>query len=80
MKMREVKGGVALPARQTVELKPGGYHLMLMDLKQPFMQGASVPMTLNFEDANGAKSALQLNIPVGMPQGQAPGGHDHSKM
>jgi copper(I)-binding protein len=35
MKMRAVEGGLELPAGKTVELKPGGYHVMLMDLKAP---------------------------------------------
>ena len=58
MKMRPVQGGLDLPARQTVELKPSGYHLMLMDLKQPMPKGATVPITLRFEDAKGVKSTL----------------------
>lgn len=70
MRMREVKG-VALPARQTVELKPGGFHLMLMDLKQPITQGKTVPVTLQFEDARGARSSLEVQVPV---QLSAPGG------
>jgi copper(I)-binding protein len=78
MRMREVKGGLALPARQTVELKPSGYHVMLMDLKQPLAKGATVPMTLRFEDAKGAPGTLELQVPVGMPEGAAaPAGHAH---
>jgi copper(I)-binding protein len=51
MRMRELDA-IALPAGTTVELKPGqGYHLMLMDLKAPLAQGASFPMTLEFERA-----------------------------
>jgi len=63
MRMREVKG-VELPARQTVELKPGGFHLMLMDLKQPITQGKTVPVTLQFEDAKGVRSSLDVQVPV----------------
>jgi copper(I)-binding protein len=78
MRMREVKGGLTLPARQTVELKPSGYHVMMMDLKQPLAKGATVPMTLRFEDAKGAKSTLDVQVPVGMPDGAAAaGGHVH---
>jgi len=78
MRMREVQGGLALPPRQTVELKPSGYHLMLMDLKQPMAKGATVPMTLRFEDAKGVKSTLELKVPVGAPEGApAAGGHVH---
>ena len=82
MRMRAVQGGLALPPRQTVELKPGGYHLMLTDLRQPIAQGNSVPLTLRFEDARGVKSALSLHVPVGAPAGAsaddaAMAGHRH---
>ena len=69
MKMRAVPGGLDLPAGQTVELKPGGYHVMLMDLKAALPKGASVPLTLQFEDAKGAKTSLELKLPVGAPEG-----------
>ena len=76
MKMRAIPA-LELPARQTVELKPGGYHLMLMDLKQPVAAGASIPLTLTFEDARGAKSTLVVQAPVmNAPEGEA-GGHAH---
>lgn len=78
MRMRAVQGGLALPARQTVELKPSGYHLMLTDLKQPLPKGSSVPITLHFEDAKGTKTALVLTLPVGAPEGAAAeSGHKH---
>ena len=78
MKMREVAGGLLLPPRQTVELKPSGYHVMMMDLKQPITKGATVPLTLRFEDARGVKSTLEVNAPVGVPAGAADGGeHKH---
>jgi len=48
MQMREVKGLEIKPGA-TVELKPGGYHVMLMDLKQPLKEGDSIPVTLKFE-------------------------------
>ncbi|MDI3383920.1 copper chaperone PCu(A)C [Xenophilus aerolatus] len=76
MKMRGVPA-LDLPARQPVELKPGGYHLMLMDLKQPIQAGGTIPLTLTFEDARGVKSTLALQAPV---QASAPGamaGHKH---
>ncbi|WP_062364348.1 copper chaperone PCu(A)C [Variovorax paradoxus] len=69
MKMRELPGGLDLPAGQTVELKPGGNHVMMMDLKQALAKGSTVPMTLRFEDAKGQKSSLELNLPVGAPEG-----------
>ena len=80
MKMRELAGGLDLPAGQTVELKPGGYHVMMMDLKGALAKGATVPMTLKFEDAKGVKTALELKLPVGAPEGADAGGaaaHQH---
>lgn len=77
MKMRELTGGLDLPAGQTVELKPGGYHVMMMDLKGPLAKGASVPMTLKFEDAKGVKTALDLALPVGAPEGADGAGPAH---
>ena len=73
MRMRAV-AGLDLPAHKTVELKPGGYHLMLMDLKQPIAKDTTIPLTLQFQDAQGAKSTLSLNAPVRMaaPAGAAP--------
>jgi periplasmic copper chaperone A len=63
MKMRAV-ANLDLPAGRTVELKPGGYHLMLMDLKQPLVQGSTVPVSLVFRDSKGVESKLDLNVPV----------------
>lgn len=63
MKMRAVPA-LELPARQSVELKPGGYHLMLMNLKQPLAAGQHVPVTLSVQDAQGAKSTLSIQAPV----------------
>jgi periplasmic copper chaperone A len=51
MRMREVEKGLEIPAGGSVILAPGGYHLMMMGLKAPFKQGASVPVTLVFEKA-----------------------------
>lgn len=63
MKMRAVPG-LDLPAGKTVELKPGGYHVMLQDLKAPLMKDTSVPLTLVFQDAKGVESKLTLSVPV----------------
>jgi copper(I)-binding protein len=54
MKMRAVPG-LDLPAGKTVELKPGGYHVMLMDLKKPIAAGEQVPLTLVFESKGSSK-------------------------
>jgi hypothetical protein len=72
MKMRAVDQ-LELPAGRTVELKPGGYHLMLLDLKQPLVQGSTVPLTLSFRNAKGALSKLELKVPVSvLAPGAAP--------
>lgn len=77
MKMRAVPA-LDLPANQSVELKPGSYHLMLMDLKAPLAKDASVSLTLTFKDAKGVESKQQITLPVstGMPQGAA---HPHGE-
>jgi len=64
MKMRAVEGGLALPAGKAVELKPGGYHLMLMDLKAALPKDSTVPVTLVLKDAKGAESRVELKLPV----------------
>jgi len=54
MQMREIKGLDVAPGA-TVELKPGGYHVMLMDLKQPLKEGETLPVTLKFEKAGSVE-------------------------
>lgn len=51
MRMREVEKGLEIPPGSTVTLKPGGYHIMFMELKAPLMKDAKVPVTLVFEKA-----------------------------
>jgi copper(I)-binding protein len=70
MQMRAIPA-LDLPANQAVELKPGSYHLMLMDLKAPLMKDSSVALTLTFKDAKGVETRQQVSVPVttGMPQG-----------
>jgi copper(I)-binding protein len=57
MKMREVKG-FDIPAKGSFELKPGGAHLMLMDLKRPIKKGDKVPLTLKLERGGELKVEL----------------------
>ncbi len=64
MKMRAVEGGLELPAGKTVELKPGGFHVMLMDLKAALPKDSTIPLTLVFKDAKGVESKLELKVPV----------------
>lgn len=82
MKMRAMPA-LDLPANQAVELKPGGYHLMLMDLKTPLTKDSSVALTLTFKDAKGMETRQQVSVPVstGMPsrdvQLHGHGAHKH---
>lgn len=77
MTMRPL-GVLDLPAGKTVELKPGGLHLMLMDLKQPLAAGSSVPLTLLLKDGKGVESRLETQLSVGhAPPGAAPVAHTH---
>lgn len=71
MKMRAIPGGLDLPAGKAVELKPGGYHVMLMDLKAALPKDSTVPLTLVFKDAKGAESKVELKVAVAA---NAPGG------
>jgi copper(I)-binding protein len=68
LRMREVQG-YEIPANGRFELKPGGAHLMLVDLRQPLKEGDSVPVTLKFERAG----EVTVNFPVGRLT--APSGH-----
>ena len=63
MRMRAIDS-LPLPEGQTVELKPGGYHLMFQQLKAPLQEGTQVPVTLIFKDAKGEASRLHLELPV----------------
>ncbi len=63
MKMRAL-GKLALPAGKTVALKPGGYHLMLMDLTQPLKEGDTVAVTLTFVDKEGRTTTQEIKAPV----------------
>ena len=74
MKMRAVPV-LDIPAGGTVELKPGGYHLMLMDLKQALPVGSTVPVTLMFKDGKGAESRVDVKLPVAAT---APAGQVHA--
>lgn len=63
MKMRAMET-LPLPARQTVNLKPGGLHLMLFGLTRPVNAGESVPITLTVVDIRGRKSSLKIDAEV----------------
>lgn len=69
MRMRAVDA-LPLPVGRTVEFKPGGLHLMLMDLKGPLQGDVRVPVTLLLRDAKGTERRLELQVPVAL---RAPG-------
>lgn len=75
MKMRAVPG-IDLPAGQTVELKPGGYHIMLLELKRQIKEGETVPLTLVVEGKDRKRESLEVRAVV-RPLGAPAGGHHH---
>ncbi len=81
MKMRALPQGVDLPAGRSVDLAPGGYHIMLMDLKGALPKDSVVPITLWFKDAKGVESQLELKLPVAAraPDGKAGGAMSEHK-
>ena len=62
MSMKPVKS-IAIPAAGTVKLKPGGYHVMLIDLKKPLVAGATFPLVLTF--ANAGKKTVTVTVRKG---------------
>lgn len=81
MKMQAIKA-LDLPAGQTVSLKPGSYHVMLMDLKAPVAEDSHVVVTLLFEDAAGVKTqqevhAVAKKAPMGGADKQKSGEHQN---
>jgi copper(I)-binding protein len=60
MTMRPVKGGLSIPPGQSVTLMPGGYHIMMMELKAPLKKGDKVPVTLTFEKAGEVKVTFDV--------------------
>jgi periplasmic copper chaperone A len=78
MRMRAVPG-VDLPAGKAVEFKPGGLHLMLMDLKQPLKNGDTVPVSLVVEAAGGKRETVEVKAVVRARPGAsaAKDGHGH---
>ena len=61
MRMRALTDGLAIPANKLVELKPNAYHVMMQDLKQPIVSGATVPLQLHFLTASNKKLTVSVN-------------------
>jgi copper(I)-binding protein len=62
MRMRAV-AAVEIPAHATTALKPGGYHVMLMDLKQPLVAGETIPLSLTFAKAGRIDVTARVEPP-----------------
>lgn len=73
MRMREVDGGIAVPAGGTAVLEPGGLHIMLLGLHAPLLEGESFPLTLTFERAG----EVTVDVAVEAPGAMGHTGHDH---
>jgi periplasmic copper chaperone A len=72
MKMRAVEGGLEIKPGETVTLKPGGLHMMFVDIKHPFEAGKTVEATLQFEKAGAVKVELPV-LALGAPAPSAAG-------
>ena len=79
MRMRAIDS-LDLPQGVAVELKPGGYHIMLQQLKSPLLKDTQVPITLVFKDGKDATSRLHMQVPVQAmaPKGGAAAPADHA--
>ncbi len=73
MRMRAVEA-IEVPAGETAELKPGGFHVMLLNLKAPLVEGESFPLTLVFEQAGEVTVEVMIDGEMAKMKG---GGHDH---
>jgi copper(I)-binding protein len=81
MTMRPLDKGLTIEPGKTVKLAPGGYHLMLFDLKSPLKQGDKVPVTLEFERAGKVKLSLDVQgVGAQGPVGAGNSGTDMKKM
>jgi copper(I)-binding protein len=78
MRMRAI-ASLDLPAGQPVALQPGGYHIMLMDLKVQVKDGDKVPITLVFELRNGSRETAQITAIARSPQASSSHGGGHGK-
>jgi len=78
MTMRPLDKGLTIEPGKIVKLAPGGYHLMMMDLKGPLKQGDKLPVTLEFEKAG--KVTVSLDVQGVGAQAPAGGGNTDGKM
>ncbi len=60
MRMSKIKDGILVSAGSTAQLKPGGFHLMLLELKSPLKKGNQIAVTLTFKKAG----KIEINVPI----------------
>ena len=65
MKMLHLADGLELPAGKPVQLQPGGYHLMLLDLQSPLKKGSTIALTLVWVDGRGVERKTVVQVGVG---------------
>ena len=77
MKMRQIDGGIAIPAGKTIQLAPGGFHVMLIGLKAPLSGGENYQVTLVFEKAGKVELRGLAKRPADlkMPSSHSPDAH-----
>ena len=79
MTMRPLDKGLAIEPGKTVKLAPGGYHLMMFDLKGQLKQGDKVPVTLEFEKAGKVTVSLDVQGVGAQAPADHSGGHMEMK-
>ena len=72
MTMAPVAGGLEIPAGGSVELKPGSFHLMLMDLIEPVTPGTDIEFTLTFSDGSSIDFTSQVRDFAGARENYVP--------
>jgi copper(I)-binding protein len=81
MKMRQIDR-ISLPAGKVVELKPGSYHIMLIELSKQIKEGDHIPLTLTFQRADGKRETMRVDAPARPLAGEAKAGrgarHGHA--
>jgi periplasmic copper chaperone A len=80
MTMRPLDNGLTIEPGKTVKLAPGGYHLMLFDLKSALKQGEKIPLTLEFEKAGKVTVSLDVQGVGAQGPAGASGSNDRMKM
>jgi periplasmic copper chaperone A len=76
MKMRKLENGLEIKPGQSVELKPGGHHLMFIGLSEGLKQGQTIKGSLQFENAGSVDIEYRV-APIGAKDGGESGGHMH---